>query len=445
MKCPLYAKGRIFRNSARHQESTIDGRRWFTAGYKNDDLRKIFYAEGKGRNKKGFQDAAGVWWYPSLDDAELALITVIASAHNATACSDDSSQRAVAPVSESSSARETAPIPSSELKSTNSGTEGSLANQKSPGVDSLPGLEQNTISGTETKTSEQPKELDASAQDSHGGSNGTGDRVPASRPTTDERGESPALSDRRGSTKSTRKASSPNPSSSPVNDRHAESIHEKPVVREYTQLGDTDWAGRPLRRAHDHHSRSDRSYQGDRSTFREGAPSHRADPACLHNAEGDRGRRPDASDRREHRSAAHPDLEHGSSRRHFSEGDPAYYGATESHWASHAAAGAHFSGPDAYHRSSWWAQNPPPPAAHPYYHQYHPPYEYSQPPSSYHHRNAPGSGAPSFAHADLPPQWERIPPHALRGARGSHVVCVDGDYYKWFGTSWICRGPTYPD
>jgi hypothetical protein len=35
-------------------------------------------------------------------------------------------------------------------------------------------------------------------------------------------------------------------------------------------------------------------------------------------------------------------------------------------------------------------------------------------------------------------------PNRLRGANGSDIICVDGEYYKFFDKKWIARGSEYP-
>lgn len=506
LKSPLYAKGKIFRTSIRHKESTTDGRRWFTAGYKNDDLRKIFYAEGKGRNKKGFQDASGVWWYPSLDDAELALVTVIASAHNATASNDNANQQDAVLESEagSVSARNSEPAPPNQPNTSECDIDpsASLANRRSLEVDQFPGLEKNSVTGFEIRPTEQLKETNASTQecrvssemvhdsappsgappsglclsskDDRGADTGAGAPVSRLSPSSrDDRATASQLSKGRDSSQSAPRSSSAKPSSSPPSHRHAApSHHASGAVREYAKLGDSQSVGRPHGHAYEH-SRSDRSYgRGDRSSSREYAPSHRADSASLrHPQGGERGRRSESSDRPDYRSAHHEVEQHGSRRHYSSEGDSrSAYGASSesSRRPSTAALDRHHAAaptePESYHHHrSWWTERPPPVAAatashyHHRFPQQHQQQEYHRQQPDYHH-NAdyyraappPTSGTtPTFAYADLPHKWERKPPHVL--LRGTHhgsshqVIYVDGDYYKWFGTSWICRGPTYPD
>jgi hypothetical protein len=481
LKSPLYAKGKIFRTSVQHRESTVDGRRWFTAGYKNDDLRKIFYAEGKGRNKKGFQDASGVWWYPSFDDAELALVTCIASAHNAATGNDDSNQQDVVQEYETggcSAQEKEEAIPLDHLCTNDceSDPSASAANWDSLEYDTLPGFEKNSVSDSETGPTEPLEECNASTYNRQA-SSGTGGDVLVSSLSSSSRevrgGAASQPSKDPDSSKSSSRTSSAQPSSSlQPGDRRAASKKEGTVVRKYGQLGDSHSAGR---RTHEHPSRSDRGYErGDRSTtFREYPLSYRGDSASGRNPEGgERDRGSDApSDRRAYRTARH-ESEHQGSRRHYSsEGDAftAAYGASESSRAYPPAADHRHRatpGTESYqHHPEWWSERPPPQGSgatatsyhdHRFYsqHQYHQPqYDHYHP--GYYRDATPAttsrssSTTPTFTYADLPHKWERMPPHVLlRGYGGSsqhHVIYVDGDYYKWFGTSWICRGPTYPD
>ena len=69
------ASGHHFTKCTRFRESyDKNGKLWHTAGYRDDEHKVIFYAE---RGRRGKQNAQGVWWYPSQDDADESLRKVI--------------------------------------------------------------------------------------------------------------------------------------------------------------------------------------------------------------------------------------------------------------------------------------------------------------------------------------------------------------------------------
>lgn len=72
------AKGDRYEQYRQYYSAEHQGRVYHTAGYRNEELRRIFYAE---RFLKG-EPHNGVWWYPTPETADNALRRVISEVHN---------------------------------------------------------------------------------------------------------------------------------------------------------------------------------------------------------------------------------------------------------------------------------------------------------------------------------------------------------------------------